>query len=132
MEAESEVKERPQVSFLSSLFLFPVLSSLPIWNYNSNFVSLSPDADLDQKVGAREAKIPFPSWSYSFLNHISCISFLLLSSESESQYPAGLSPSLSGSLKLGGETEVRRGPWLSESLELNSDAYTLPFQTLLT
>lgn len=92
----------------------------------------SPDADLDQKGGARVAKIPFPPWSYSFLSHISCISFLLLSSESESQYPAGLSPSLPGSLKLGGETEVRRGPWLTESLELNSDAYTLPFQSLLT
>ena len=57
---------------------------------------------------------------------------LLLFSESESLYPAGLSPSLLGSLNLGGETEVKRGLWLSESPKLNSDASTLPFQALLT
>lgn len=88
--------------------------------------------DLEPKGGAREAEVSFSPWSSGFVGHISCISSLLLFYESESLYPAGLSPSLLGSLNLGGETEVKRGLWLSESPKLNSDASTLPFQALLT
>lgn len=149
MEAESEIKpgnrkgtpkglwnregEAPGLPLSLSLFLLLVLSSLPAWSYYSNPTTHpTSHADLDQKGGAGEAEISFPPWSYSFLGHISCISSLRLSSESESPYPAGLSPALSGSSNLGGETEVKKGLWVSESPKLNSNASTLPFQALLT
>ena len=119
-----------------SLFLVSVLSALPTCSYNSNPITRAPPPpshdDLEPKGGAREAEVSFSPWSSGFLGHISCVSSLLLFSESESLYPAGLSPSLLGSLNLGGETEVKRGLWLSESPKLNSDTSTLPFQALLT
>ena len=74
-----------------------------------------PDTDLDQKGEAREAEIPFlpgiiASW-------VTFPAFLSSSCplESESPYPSGLSSSLSGSLNLGGETEVRGRALLCES-----------------
>ena len=118
--------EAPGFPLSLSLFLVSVMSALPTCSYNSNPVTRLPSShdDLEPKGGAREAEVSSP-WSSGFLGHISCVSSLLLFSESESLYPSGLSPSLLGSLNLGGETEVKRGLWLSESPKLNSDASTL-------
>lgn len=63
---------------------------------------------LTSKAGKAELRLPTPprlGASWALLPYISPLS----------QGPTGLHPFLPGSLTLGGETEVRMGPGLSES-----------------